>query len=58
MFATRRIFAAASRTLARGVRMTGLGLIAAVAAGISAPAAALERLPVLSLEVAEKAASA
>jgi uncharacterized protein GlcG (DUF336 family) len=57
MFATRQIFAA-FRARARGVHMTGLGLIAAVVAGISAPAAALERLPVLSLEVAEKAASA
>jgi glc operon protein GlcG len=38
--------------------MTGLGVIAVVAAGISAPASALERLPVLSLEVAEKAAGA
>ena len=38
--------------------MLGLGAIAAVATGIAAPAAALERVPVLSLEVAEKAASA
>jgi glc operon protein GlcG len=58
MFATRRIFAAARRYRARGVRMTGLGLIAAVAPGISSPAAALDRLPVLSLDAAEKAASA
>jgi len=38
--------------------MTGLGVIALVAAGIAASATALERLPVLSLEAAEKAASA
>ena len=58
MFATRRIFAAAFVSRARGLRMIGLGAIAAVAAGIAAPSAALERVPVLSLEVAEKAASA
>ena len=38
--------------------MTGLGAIAVVAGGIAGSAVALERLPVLSLEVAEKAASA
>jgi hypothetical protein len=38
--------------------MTGLGVFAVMAAGIAASATALERLPVLSLEVAEKAASA
>jgi hypothetical protein len=58
MFATRRIFAAARLYRARGRRMTGLGVIAVVAAGIAASATAFERLPVLSLKVAEKAASA
>lgn len=38
--------------------MTGLGAVAVVAGGIAGPAVALERLPVLSLEAAEKAASA
>ena len=47
MFATQRIIATAS-----------LGFIALVGAGAAAPASALERVPVLSLEVAEKAAGA
>jgi len=38
--------------------MTALGAVAVVAGSIAGPAVALERLPVLSLEVAEKAASA
>jgi glc operon protein GlcG len=38
--------------------MTTLGAVAVVAGSIAGPAVALERLPVLSLEVAEKAASA
>ena len=58
MFATRPIVAAARRFPARGLRRTSLGVIAAMAASIATSATALERLPVLSLDVAEKAASA
>lgn len=58
MLATRPIFAATRLSPAQGLRMSCLGAIAAMAAGIAASATALERLPVLSLDVAEKAASA
>lgn len=50
--------AAARRDRAALLRLTGLAAIALAAAGAAASASALERLPVLSLEVAEKAASA
>lgn len=57
MFITRQILAARLH-LAPGLRMAGLVVIALAAAGAAASAAALERVPVLSLEVAEKAAGA
>lgn len=58
MLDIRQIFAAARRSRARGLRIASLGAVAVVAGGIAGPAVALERLPVLSLEVAERAASA
>ena len=45
MFATRRIFAAARLYRARGLRMTGLGVMAVMTPGIAASATALERQP-------------
>lgn len=58
MLFDRTPFDAALPSRARGRRLAVLGAFAALACATAAPATALERVPVLSLEVAEKAASA